>query len=321
MLNCATLFRYDWGMKKVKTVYDHIRANNIKTAVLVVLFPVIFIALVFLCVWCVQPLNDAINTTTMVAVPTVVVCVIWMLISWAFGDSMMLSMAGAKQINDTDPEYRYVYKSVENVALAAGLPTPKVYVIEDGGLNAFATGRGPRDATVALTRGIIEKLDRPELEGVIAHEMSHIGNRDIRLDMFIITGIGVTVFIADMLARNMMYARSDGDDKNNGAAVIMMVWLAFTLFNVLISPILHMAISRRREYAADATGAYITRNPRALAAALRKISEHSVVKNLDGRKTMAAICIANPTRARAFFGEIMATHPPIKERIRRLESM
>ncbi len=321
MLNCATLFRYDWGMGKVKTVYDHIRANNVKTAVLVVLFPVIFIALVFICVWCVQPLNDAINTTTMVAVPTVVVCVIWMLISWAFGDSMMLSMAGAKQINDTDPEYRYIYKSVENVAIAAGLPTPRVYVIEDGGLNAFATGRGPRDATVALTRGIIEKLDRPELEGVIAHEMAHIGNRDIRLDMFIITGIGVTVFIADMLGRNMMYARSDGDDKNNGATVIMMVWLAFTLFNVLISPILHMAISRRREYAADATGAYITRNPRALAAALRKISEHSVVKNLDGRKTMAAICIANPTRARAFFGEIMSTHPPIKERIRRLESM
>ena len=308
-------------MKRIKTVYDHIRANNIKTAVLVVLFPVMFIALVFICVWCVQPLNDAINTTTMVAVPTVVVCVIWMLISWAFWDSMMLSMAGATQINDTDPEYRYIYKSVENVAIAAGLPTPRVYVIEDGGLNAFATGRGPRDATVALTRGIIEKLDQPELEGVIAHEMAHIGNRDIRLDMFIITGIGVTVFIADMLGRNMMYARSDGDDKNNGAAVIMMVWLAFTLFNVLISPILHMAISRRREYAADATGAYITRNPRALAAALRKISENSVVKNLDGRKTMAAICIASPTRARAFFGEIMATHPPIKERIRRLESM
>ena len=321
LLNCVDIFRYDWGMKKVKTVYDHMRANNIKTAVLVVLFPVIFIALVFLCVWCVQPLADAINMTTMVAVPTIVGCAVWMLISWAFGDSMMLSMAGAKQISDTDPNYRYVYKSVENVALAAGLPTPRVYVIEDGGLNAFATGRRPRDATVALTRGIIEKLDRPELEGVIAHEMAHIGNRDIRLSMFIITGIGVTVFIADLLARNMMYARPRDDDKNNSAAVIMMVWLAFTIFNVAVTPILHMAISRRREYAADATGAYITRNPRALAAALRKISENSVVKNLDGRKTMAAICIANPTRARAFFGEIMATHPPIKERIRRLESM
>jgi len=321
LLNFVGRVRYDCGMKKVKTVYDHIRANNIKTAVLVVLFPVIFIALVFLCVWCVQPLNDAINTTTMVAAPTVVVCAVWMMISWAFGDSMMLSMAGAKQISDTDPNYRYVYKSVENVALAAGLPTPRVYVIEDGGLNAFATGRGPRDATVALTRGIIEKLDRPELEGVIAHEMAHIGNRDIRLDMFIITGIGVTVFIADMLARNMMYARPRDDDKNNSAAVIMMVWLAFTIFNVAVTPILHMAISRRREYAADATGAYITRNPRALAGALRKISENPVVKKLDRQSTMASVCIANPMRARAFMSEILATHPPIKERIRRLESM
>ncbi|MBP5485180.1 MAG: M48 family metallopeptidase [Alphaproteobacteria bacterium] len=308
-------------MKKVKTVYDHIRANNIKTAVLVVLFPIIFIALVFLCVWCIQPLNDAINTTTMVAVPTLVACAVWMLISWAFGDSMMLSMAGAHQIFDIDPKYKYVYKSVENVALAAGLPTPKVYVIEDSGLNAFATGRTPRDATIALTRGIIEKLDRPELEGVIAHEMAHIGNRDIRLDMFIITGIGVTVFIADILVRNMMYARPRDNEKNNGAAVIMMVWLAFTIFNFAITPILRMAISRRREYAADATGAYITRNPRALAGALRKISENSVVKKLDKQSTMASVCIANPMRAQAFMSEILATHPPIKERIRRLESM
>jgi heat shock protein HtpX len=288
---------------------------------LVILFPVIFIALVFLFTWIVMPMGDAINTAVRVAVPTFAVCIIWSLISWAFGDSMMLSMAGAKQINDTDPDYKYVFKSVENVALAAGLPTPRVYVINDSGLNAFATGRSPRDATVALTRGIIQKLDRLELEGVIAHEMSHIGNRDIRLDMFIITGIGVTVFIADALLRGITYSTPRNDDKNNSGSVMMMVWLAFTLFNVLISPILHMAISRRREYAADATGAYITRNPRALAAALRKISENSVVKNLDGRKTMAAICIANPTRARAFFGEIMATHPPIKERIRRLESM
>ncbi len=308
-------------MNKVKTVYDHIRANNIKTAVLVILFPIIFIVLVFLCVWCVQPLNEAVNTTAMVAIPTAVTCLIWMLISWSFGDSMILNMAGAKQISDTDPDYRYVYKSVENVALAAGLPTPRVYVIDDNAMNAFATGRSPRDATVALTRGIIEKLDKLELEGVIAHEMSHIGNRDIRLDMFIITGIGVTVFIADMLARNIMYARPRDDEKNNGAAVIMMVWLAFTIFNVAITPILRMAISRRREYAADACGAQITRNPMGLANALRKISENSVLKKLDGQNTMAAICIANPMRARAFMSEIFATHPPIKERIRRLESM
>lgn len=308
-------------MKKIKTVYDHIKSNNIKTAMLVILFPVIFIALVFLFTWIVMPMGDAINTAIRVAVPTFAVCIIWTLISWAFGDSMMLSMAGAKQINDTDPDYKYIFKSVENVALAAGLPTPRVYVINDSGLNAFATGRSPRDATVALTRGIIQKLDRLELEGVIAHEMSHIGNRDIRLDMFIITGIGVTVFIADALLRGMTYSTPRNDDKNNSGSVMMMVWLAFTVFNLVITPVLRMAISRRREYAADACGARITRNPIALANALRKISGNSAVKSLSSQSAMASVCIANPLGRRAFLGEILATHPPVQKRIERLESM
>lgn len=306
-------------MKKIKTVYDHIRSNNIKTAFLVILFPVIFIALVFLFTWIVMPANDAMNTAISVAIPTGIVCVIWMFISWVFGDSMMLNMAGAKQIDSSDRDYKYIYKSVENVALAAGLPTPRVYVIDDSGLNAFATGRTPRDATIALTRGIIEKLDRAELDGVIAHEMSHIGNRDIRLDMLVITGVGVTVFIANAIMRNITYGNHHSDEKNNTAAVLMMVWLAFTVFNVIITPILRMAISRRREYAADACGAQITRNPHALASALRKIAGHSDVKTLSG--TMAHICIANPYKARAFMSEILATHPPIAERIRRLEEM
>lgn len=308
-------------MKRVKTVYDHIRANNVKTAALVALFPMIFVALVFLFTWIIMPVNDAISTAVRVAVPTMIVCIIWMIISWAFGDSMILSMAGARQISDTDPNYRYVYKSVENVALAAGLPTPQVYVINDSGMNAFATGRTPRDATIALTRGIIEKLDRIELEGVIAHEMAHIGNRDIRLDMFIITGIGVTVFIADAIMRGMMYSHNRNDERNNSGAVMMMVWLAFTVFNVFITPVLRMAISRRREYAADATGAYITRNPIALAHALEKISGHSDVRKLSHNGTMAHICIANPNKNRAFMSEILATHPPIQQRIKKLKSM
>ena len=308
-------------MKKIKTVYDHIRANNTKTAILVVLFPIIFVALVFLFTWIVQPVNDAINTAITVAVPTAAACLIWTIVSWAFGDSMMLNMAGAKQIDDKDPDYRYIYKSVENVALAAGLPTPRVYVINESGMNAFATGRGPRDATIALTRGIIQKLNRIELEGVIAHEMAHIGNRDIRLDMFIITGIGVTVFIADVIMRNIVYHTPRSDEKNNTAAVMMMVWLAFTVFNVIITPVLRMAISRRREYAADATGAFITRNPIALANALRKISGNSNVKSLAGQSAMASVCIANPLGRRAFWGEIFATHPPVEQRIKKLESM
>lgn len=311
---------------KNKTVYDHIKENNWKTAALVVAFPIIFIALVFLFVWIVAPLQQALETTAMVAIPTFIACMVWMMISWAFGDSMMLSSAGAHEIHDDQKEYRQIFRAVENVALAAGLPTPRVYIIEDDSLNAFATGRNPNDASVALTRGIINKLDRLELEGVIAHEMAHIGNRDIRLDMLMITGVGVTVFAADIILRMALSSGTgggDSDDKNKGsmAAVLFMVWLAFMVFNFLISPLLRMAVSRKREFAADATGAFITRNPKALASALQKISTDCRVEVLDNRKSMAAVCIANPMGAKEFFSEAFATHPKTTDRIARLESM
>ena len=308
-------------MKKVKTVYDHIHENNIKTAVLVALFPISFIALVFLFCWIIMPARDAFNVMIQVAIPTFVICAVWMLISWAFGDSMMLSNAGAIEVHDDNPEHKKIFRAVENVALAAGLPTPRVYIIEDNGLNAFATGRSPRDASIALTRGIINKLNDTELQGVIAHEMSHIGNRDIRLDMLLITGVGVTVFAADIIFRAALYGNHDRDDnvKNSTAAVLMMVWLAFTVFNVIVSPLLQLAVSRKREFAADACGAQITRNPQALADALRKISGESSVQSLEKSKSMAIACIAEPRRA--FMGDLFSTHPSTKERIKRLESM
>lgn len=311
-------------MKSVRTAYDHIRSNNIKTAALVAMFPLIFIALIFLFVWMVAPIEQALQTTVAVAIPTFIACGIWMLISWAFGDSMMLNVAGAHEIHDNDPKNREIFRSVENVAMAAGLPAPRVYIIDDDSMNAFATGRSPRDASVALTRGIIKRLSKPELEGVIAHEMSHIGNRDIRLDMLLITGVGVTVFAADILWRTIIYGNHGGnndDNKGNGAAILMMVWLAFMVFNFLITPILRMAISRKREFAADACGATITRNPRALASALRKITTDARVECLDKVKSMSAACIANPTAPREFVGELFATHPKTAERIKRLESM
>lgn len=308
-------------MTKPKTVYDHIRSNNIKTAILVAMFPISFIALIFLFCWIIMPASDAFNTMLQVAIPTFIVCAVWMLISWAFGDSMMLSGAGANEIHDNDPANKKIFRAVENVALAAGLPTPRVYIIEDDGLNAFATGRTPNDASVALTRGIINKLNDLELQGVIAHEMSHIGNRDIRLDMFLITGVGVTVFAADILFRVAMQSshNRDSSDKNNIGAVLMMVWLAFTVFNCIVSPLLQLAVSRKREFAADACGAHITRNPQALADALRKISERPTVKNLSQSKSMAIACIAEPRKS--FMGDLFSTHPNTAERIKRLESM
>lgn len=309
----------------MKTVYDHIRQNNLRTALLILLFPLIFIALIFLFTLLVAPLDQTIETTISVSIPTFIICAAWMFISWAFGDSMMLGAAHAHEISPDNSEHRETYRMVENVALAAGLPTPRIYIIEDDSLNAFATGRTPRDASIALTRGIIQKLNRNELSGVIAHEMAHIGNRDIRLDMLMITGIGVTVFIADILLRNMMYSTPHHNDEErdhaNITTIIFMVWLAFMVFNAIITPLLRMAISRNREYAADATGAYITRNPDALASALRKISVDSRIENLDKMKSMSSACIANPAKPREFLGDLLATHPPIDKRIKRLESM
>ena len=252
-------------MAHVKTVYDHIRSNNIKTILLVICFPLIFIALIFLFTWIVAPADTAFNTAISVAIPTFVACAVWLLISWAFGDSMMLNSAHAHEIFDDDKQNREIFRAVENVAMAAGLPCPRVYIIDDDSMNAFATGRTPRDASVALTRGLIKKLNNIELQGVIAHEMAHIGNRDIRLDMMLITGVGVTVFAADMILRVALASgHSDSDNKNSGVAVLLLVWLAFFVFNWIITPVLRMAISRNREYAADATGAQITHNPMAL---------------------------------------------------------
>ncbi len=308
-------------MTRVQTAYDHIRSNNIKTLLLVLLFPIIFIALIFCFVRMVTPFDQALNTTIGVAVPTAIACLVWIGISWAFGDTMMLNVAGAHEINAHDKNNRDIYRRVENVAIAAGLPTPRVYIIDSDAMNAFATGRTPRDASVALTRGIINRLDGHELDGVIAHEMAHIGNRDIRLDMLMITGIGVTVFIADIIWRTVIYGNNRDDEKNNTTAILMMVWLAFMVFNVIITPILRMAISRRREFAADATGATITRNPRALASALRKISGNASAECLRRVKSMSAACIANPAAPREFIGEIFSTHPKTTERIKRLESM
>lgn len=308
-------------MKKVKTVYDHIKSNNIKTALLVICFPLIFIALIFLFTWIVVPAKQALETTLQVAIPTMIACFVWLGISWMFGDSMMLSSANAKEISDNNPEYKHIFQSVENVALAAGLPVPKVYIIDDESMNAFATGRTPKDASVALTKGIIKRLDKQELEGVIAHEMAHIGNRDIRLDMILITGVGVTVFAADVLLRAVIYGNHSNNEKNNSVAILLMVWLAFTVFNLIISPLLRMAISRKREFAADATGAYITRNPHALASALRKITKDSRIEALDKVKSMSAVCIADPGNPKEFIGDLFATHPKPEERIKRLESM
>ena len=326
-------------MAQAITVYDHIAQNNRKTWLLVALFPVSLTFLVFLACLLWIFLSDgsvidegvsllpqswqytmnnqfgaALGFTLDLLLPTFLIGLIWMAISYFFGKDMMIFFAGGRLLKkEQNP---MVYNLVENTAIMAGLPTPKIYIINDNSLNAFATGIRPNDAAIALTKGIVGRLNKTELQGVIAHEMAHIGNHDIRLNMLIITGLG----IFECLGRRMLYVQSGKSDskKGSGTMLIIFVGIAFLIFNFLIAPLIYMAISRKREFAADATGAKILHNPKALADALEKIAVDSRVEVLDNQKNMAIACIASPF---AKMNQLTSTHPPIEERIRRLRAM
>ena len=309
---------------KPTDIYAHIAQNNRKIVGLILLFPValmVFVYAFFLLLAGLEkrPFDQSIqqyNEVFTIVIPVIlVVCAVLTLFSLSCGDKMMLKFAGAS-VCPNDSEHLSVYRMVENIALKAGIPTPEVYLIPDESLNAFATGYSPEKASVALTTGIIKKLEPLELEGVISHEIGHIINRDIRLNMFIITGIGIVATIGEILARSSGRRRSSS--KKGGGGILVMIGLALLLFRYVIAPFIHMALSRSQEFQADATGAYLTRHPLALARALKKIAVDPRVEALDSSAQMACACIYNPLKK---IGGLLDTHPPIEERIKRLESM
>ena len=312
-------------MTERKNVYQHIAENNWKIFGLVCLFPIAMIAFMWLIFFAVGLTADTPeNYQSWMSVfwdlvPwLVLLCTVLTILSILFGDKMMLSFAGARLCRD-DAEHLQVYRAVENVALAAGVPTPKIYLIDDDSLNAFATGFSPQTASVALTTGIVKKLKPLELDAVIAHEMAHIKNRDIRLNMYIITGIGVVGLLGEFLIRIFGRSSSSRNSKGNGVqGAFVILGLALLFFRYLIAPFIHMAISRKQEFQADATGAFFTRNPEALASALEKISIDPRVESLDKSEQMSAACIYNPLKKVA---GLLDTHPPVEERIKRLRSM
>ncbi len=314
-----------------KNVYDHIRSNNIITMILIFLFPFSFflmfyvVSFVLLYFFQPEPLPIAayfqqITNFCIQFFPYVVGgALIWLSISYFWGDKMMLRFAGARQADTNNPKERKIKLFVETSAIAAGLPVPKVYIIDDNSLNAFATGHSPKTASVALTSGIIARLEPLELQAVVAHEMAHIGNRDIRLDMMIITGLGIFGFAAELAFRMIGSGGRRSNSKGGGQAIVFILAFAITcwLFNKTIAPVLHMAISRTREYAADASAALITRNPQALANALAKISQDPKVEALESSPLMAVACIYPPLSKSLSKN----THPPVSERIQRLREM
>lgn len=237
--------------------------------------------------------------------------------SYWWSDKIVLKMNRAQEIKpEQGSQAREIYRLVENLAITAGLPTPKVYLMNDSALNAFATGRNPEHAVVAMTTGIVERLEKKELEGVIAHELSHVGNRDILLGTVVTVLVGFISILAGMFRHSMFFGGGDSDNRN-GVSII--IGLVFSLLAPLSATLVQLAISRKREFLADSSGALLTRYPEGLASALEKISADPQPLKTASRAT-AHMFISSPFKGRKFM-QMMSTHPPTEERISRLRHM
>ncbi|OGI26676.1 MAG: zinc metalloprotease HtpX [Candidatus Moranbacteria bacterium RIFOXYB1_FULL_43_19] len=237
--------------------------------------------------------------------------------SYWWSDKIVLAMSGAKEA--THDNAREIYHIVENLCITAGLPVPKIYIIQDPSPNAFATGRDPEHAVIALTTGIVEKLEKRELEGVIAHELSHIGNRDILLSTVIVVLVGFVALMADWFRRWTWFKGRDDREGGQLGLILFVVALVLSILAPFAAVLMQMAISRKREFLADAGGALLTRYPEGLASALEKISADPAPMRSANRAT-AHLFIANPFRGKNV-AKIFMTHPPVAERVKALRDM
>ncbi len=249
------------------------------------------------------------------------------LISYYFSDSITLAISQAKEVDrQSNPE---IYRLVENLCIGAGLPTPKIYIIEDTAPNAFATGRDPEHAVVCFTSGILSKLEKPELEGVVAHELSHIGNYDIRVMTLVVVLVGVITLLSDWFLRASFFGgRRKSSDREGGqlGAILAIASLVLVILSPIIATLIKLAVSRKREFLADASGALLTRYPEGLARALEKISADTEPLEAANKAT-AHLYIVNPLKehegksSAGWFASMFNTHPPIEERIARLRNI
>lgn len=250
----------------------------------------------------------------------VIISLVQALISYYSGDKVALAVSGAQEIQKKDNPT--LWNVVENLTITSGLPMPKVYIINDPAPNAFATGRDPEHSSLAVTTGLLDRMDKPELEGVVAHELSHVGNYDIRLMMIVVVLVGVIALISDLFIR-IRFWFGGGDDNNNSGSGTM--WLIIAIVAAILAPIIatlvQLAISRKREFLADSTGALMTRYPSALASALEKIAGYKKPMQRVSSAT-SHLFISNPFgNAGSYFSRIFSTHPPIQERIKNLREM
>ena len=249
--------------------------------------------------------------------------------SWRFGAERVLKGTNAQEVVEPrSPEEQRFANIVEEMAIASGQPRPRMWVIPEDDPNAFATGKGPGTSHIAVTSGLLSRLDRDELQGVVSHEMAHIRNLDVRLMTLLAAMVGVVAMISDFMSRGMRYGfRGRGGNKKGNplAIVVLVLWLISIVLAPLITRLLSMAVSRKREYLADATGAQFSRNPEALARALEKIDAASTATKAITRG-VGHMCIVDPGERRisarpGILGDIFASHPPLGERVKRLREM
>lgn len=300
------------------TLYTHKSANITKTWLLMATF----FGLVIGIGWIVSYLYH--NPSILYI--AVIFSIMMNVASYWFSDKIVLAMHRAHPVDlKSNPE---LYRILENLAIAAGLPMPRLFLIQDPAPNAFATGRDAKHAVVAVTSGLLERLDRSELEGVLAHELSHIGNRDMLVSTVAVVLVGFISILSDMVMRPL-WLGGGGDRDNRAHALIMVVGIVLSILAPIAASLIHLAISRRREFLADSCGALLTRYPEGLASALRKIAAHGRPIRTANNAT-AHLFFENPfgtDRARRagekktpFLVKIFSTHPPIEERIAALES-
>jgi heat shock protein HtpX len=260
--------------------------------------------------------------TYAIFVGVLIFAVVYAFIGYYASAKIALALSGAKPIEKKDAPR--LYRIVENLSITAGLPMPKVYMINDLAPNAFATGRDPKNAAVAATTGILDLLDDKELEGVMAHEMSHVGNYDIRVMGVVLVLVTVIALLSDIFMRMMWFGGGRRNDRGGGGGALVLVGILAAVIAPLIATLLKLAVSRKREYLADASGALLTRYPEGLASALEKIGSYSSPMRHASSAT-AHLFFANPLKNKqgkeGGFAHLFSTHPPIAERVRRLQDM
>lgn len=296
-------------------MYQQITSNKRKTVLLVVIFILIVLGLG----WVFGEYSGK-DSGYIGLILAAIIATLMTLLSYFKGDKVALAASGAKAIKKDDNAY--LYRMVENLAITAGLPTPKVHIINDPAINAFATGRDPNHASIAVTTGAIEKLKNEELEGVIAHELAHIKNYDIRLMTVVIVLVGVIVLLSDWMMRMNLYGGGRRSNNRQGGGIIVIIAIAAMIVAPILARLIKLAISRKREYLADASGALLTRFPAGLANALEKIGEETKPLVRANHAT-AHLYISNPfgARSKKLTAKLFSTHPPLEERINALRSM